>query len=63
MTNTRQDINCVFELFQVQDVLLLQPLKVFFMSLVVAKFYKKIEDKGSETLSKDAKKLAKDERY
>ena len=33
------------------------------MSLVVAKIYKKIEDKESDKLSKDAKKLAKDERY
>ena len=40
----------------------MQPLKVFVMSLVVAKIYKKIEDKESDKLAKDAKKLAKDER-
>jgi len=43
--------------------MLMQPIKVFIMAAVAAKVYKRLENKEVDALAKDAKQLAKDEKW
>ena len=48
---------------QVQDILLIQPLKVFFVALFVALIVKKLDDEERSELEKHVKTLAKNESW
>ena len=46
---------------QVQDILIMQPLKIFSMALFIALIVKKLEDEEKSEIEKAARHLAKDE--
>jgi len=58
-------VSCYLSFFndQVQDILLIQPLKVFFIALFVAIIVKKLEDEERSEIEKHVKELAKNESW
>ena len=48
---------------QVQDILIMQPLKIFCMALFIALIVKKLEDEEKSEVEKAARHLAKDENW